>query len=261
MPVRKLIYKGPIKYTGRSRYLRVKKKKQYKKIGYAKRKLKLSYRAINTYKFVRETQPQIVVPTILEGTGTNPNIGYFQFNDLKIDDLPNWSEFENLFARFKVSCIVTTLIPMAQGTLALSDMTALAQTLSANAKVTRVNTKWLNKDFEVASNAEDQLKELAQIQSKSVSLYQRKYPLKIVTKRPGMQSITLVDPEADPALSSNQIVTRSGSKWLNCEDGSQVLFSHNNLLFLERLDGSDMASNFGRYYMTHKIYFSVAQVG
>ena len=261
MPVRKVIYRGPIKYTGRTRMLRVKRKKTYKKIGYAKRKLKLNYRSINSYKFVRETEPQIIVPTILTGTGTNPNIGYFQFDDLKIDDLPNWSEFENLFARFKVSCIVTTLIPMAQGTLALSDMTALAQSLSANAKVTRVNTKWLNKEFEVASTAEDQLKELAQIQSKSVSLYQRKYPLKLVTKRPGFASITLVDPEVDPAITSNQVVTRSSAKWLNCEDGANVKFSHNNIVFLERLDGSDMASNFGRYYMTHKIYFSVAQVG
>ena len=264
MPAGKL-YKSGVKYTNRTRILRVKRKRKpyRKRIGYPRRKLKLSYRAINAYKFVRETEPQIITPTVITGTGTQANIGYFQFKDLKIDDLPNWAEFENLFARFKVTCIVTTLIPMAQGTLGLSDMSALALATSANSKVTRVNTKWLNKEFEVASTAEDQLHELAQIQSKSVSLYMRKYPLKIVTKLPGLSTITLADPEVDPALSSNQIVTRSPGKWLNCEDASQVKFSHNNILFMEKLDGSDINSgaNYGRYYMTHKIYFSVAQVG
>lgn len=234
------------------------------KISYPRRRLILNYRSNNVYKFVRETVPEIISPTILAGTGTNANIGYFRFEDFVMDNLPNWTEFSNLFARYKVTCIVTTLIPMAYESTAQSDMSGLAQSLSVNAKVTRVNTKWLNKEFNIAANAETQLEELAQIQSKSTSLYLSRRPLKIVTKLPGMASITLKDPELAPDLATNQVVTRSPSKWLNTTDGDDVKLSHNSIIFMEKLDGSDLDSdstNFGRYYMTHKIYFSCSQVG
>ena len=50
MPAGKL-YKPGVRYTTRTRILRVKRKrKPRRKIGYPLRKLKLSYRAINAYK-------------------------------------------------------------------------------------------------------------------------------------------------------------------------------------------------------------------
>lgn len=254
----------PVKYRIKRSAIRRKtstKGKGYFRKRYAitrpRKYLATNYRTINSYRFVRETLPQQIAPTIISGTGTQANIGYFQFSDIFMSSLPNWSEFKNLFARFKVSCIVSTLIPMAMETTSISDQSNTELALSANAKITRVNTKFLAKDFQVKDTAEEQLKELAQIQAKSVSLYTRKKPLTLVSKKPGQYIITLEDPDDQ----DSGITTRASGKWQNTGDGEALKFAHNNILFLEKLDGSDMSGNFGRYYITHKIYFSVSQVG
>lgn len=216
------------------------------------RALKTNYRSQNVYRFCRETLPITSSFTIIpQGAGPVPAVGYMAFENLQFTQLINPSEFANLFARYKVDKVVTTLIPMFDN---IPSAPATAN-FSYNLELTKVNTKWLSGSYPISVDAEEQLKNLAQLQGKTRSLYASKRPMYLVTTNPGVADNTVVD------ATGTEIQTRGPMPWLPLSNaGIGVPIKHNSIIFASRIDGGALDDNW-KFRVTHKLYFRVSQVG
>lgn len=210
--------------------------------------LATNYRSINEYRFMRETIPSTATFSII-AAANYAAMGYMSFENLQFNQLPGASDFYNLFARYKVDKIVTTLVPLYAETTQVNH--------SAQLEITKVNTKWMNGDFPIAANADLQLAELAQLQSKSKSLYASKKPLVLVTTAPGVEGRSVVD------SAGNEVDARRACPWLALSGPHQAIdvpFKHNALIFAARVDGAGIDDTY-KYRVTHKVYFRCSQVG
>ena len=213
------------------------------------RSLKLNYRATNVYRYMRETIPSTYTFTLIPAGPGFPAMGYMSFENLKFNLLPGYADFVNLYARYKVDKIITTLTPMYE--------TVTQVNHSSQLEITRVNTKWMTGDFPIAANSDLQLNELAQLQAKSKSLYAHKKPLTIVTMNPGTKERSVVD------SSGNEVDARGKSPRLSLSGANAALdvqFKHNAVVFGARVDGTDLDATF-KYRVTHKVFFRCSQVG
>lgn len=226
-----------------------------KRMNQARPRLSLNYRATNIYRFMRETIPNVVTFQIIpQGTGSYADMGYMSFENLQFNQLPGSSDFANLFARYKVDKIVTTLTPMFQEVVSNNTQ---ALTFTQQLELTKVNTKWMNGDFPIATTAQAQLQELAQLQAKSKSLYASKKPLVLITTSPGVEGRSVVD------SGGNEVDARRTCPWLALSGPNAALdvpFKHNALIFAARVDGTPVTSDW-KFRVTHKVYFRCSQVG
>lgn len=221
-----------------------------KRIGKARpmRKLKLNYRSLNVYRFMRETLPQTATFTLI-ASGNFGAMGYMSFENLQFGQLPGSNDFVQLFARYKVDKIITTLTPLYEVTTQVNH--------SSQLEITRVNTKWMTNDFPIAVNSDLQLAELAQLQAKTKSLYAGKRPLTITTINPGVVGNSVVN------SAGNEVDARRSCPWLALSGPDQALdipFKHNAIIFGARIDGGDIDLTY-KYRVTHKLFFRCSQVG
>lgn len=236
------------------RYAKKTAVKRRPRIGKARpmRKLKLNYRSINSYRFMRETMPQTATFTLIPSANYGA-IGYMDFDNLQFSQLPGYSEFQNLFARYKVDKIVTTLTPMWQQSV----YEGIVPTNSSQLEITRVSTKYMNADFPILANSDLQLAELAQLQAKSKSLYAQKKPLVLITNNPGVIGNSVVN------SAGNEVNARRTSPWLSLSGPNasiDVPFKHNSIIFAARVDGQSLTTAW-KYRVTHKVIFRCSQVG
>ena len=217
--------------------------------------LATNYRGMNIYRFMRETLPNVVTfQNIPQGTGSYADMGYMSFENLQFNQLPGASDFVNLFARYKIDKIVTTLTPLFQQVI--SNNTQALQ-FSQQLEITKVNTKWMNGDFPIASTAQAQLSELAQLQAKTKSLYASKKPLTLVTIAPGVEGRSVVD------SAGNEVDARRTCPWLALSGPHEAIavpFKHNAIIFAARIDGQPLTEEW-KFRVTHKVYFRCSQVG
>ena len=220
-----------------------------KRIGSARplRALRTNYRAINTYRFMRETIPSTASFTMIAAGPGFPQMGYMSFENLQFNQLPGNTDFSNLFARYKVDLIVTTLVPLYQVATQVNHQSQL--------EITKVNTKYLNGDFPIAANADLQLSELAQLQCKTKTLYAQDKPIKLITKHPGVLARSVIDSVG------NEVDARGTCPWLALNTTSMAIpFKHNAIIFGARVDGQGLTTDW-KYRVTHKVYFRCSQVG
>ena len=241
-------------YKRRPAYMKKKKPTTKKRIGYRKSKLKLNYRSINTYTFMRETLPSTATFSLITGGPSFATIGYMNFDNLQFNQLPGVNDFSNLFGRYKVSKIVSCLVPLWNE---VASSLSVNPSISPQLEITKVNTKWMNGPFPLAANADLQLDELAQLQSKSKMLYNQKRCLYLVTHNPGVVGNSVVN------ASGTEVDTRRSSPWLALSGpnvATNVPFKHNSLIFGARVDGLALDAQW-KYRVTHKVYFQCSQVG
>lgn len=209
--------------------------------------LRSNYRSINAYRFCRETIPQTATFSMIAAGPGLPQMGYMSFENLQFNQLPGYTDFSNLFARYKIDMIVTTMIPLYQTTTQVNHQSQL--------EITKVNTKYLNGDFPISANADLQLAELAQLQSKTTTLYAQDKPIKLITKSPGVLVRSVLD------SLGNEVDARNSCPWLSLNtDSMKIPFKHNAIIFGARVDGQGLTTDW-KYRVTHKLYFRCSQVG
>lgn len=214
------------------------------------RSLKTNYRALNVYRFMRETLPSTATFTIIPGTNFAA-MGYMSFENLQMNQLPGANDdFRNLFARYKVDKVVTTLTPLWAETI---NLTTNLPNVSPELEITKVNTKYMIGNFPIQATADAQLTELAQLQAKSMTKYSHKRPMTITTVGPGTTNSTVVD------ATGTEIDSRGPSPWLSWNT-TNVPLKHNAIIFARRVDGLALDDTW-RYQVRHKIYFRCSQVG
>lgn len=220
--------------------------------------LKSTYKAVNVYRFFRETLPETISPTVIPKAATEPSIGYLDFSNLKIEQLVNWdTDFVGVYANYTIDKIVTECIPMYQMVTVDSSVSfPTAVDISRNLQITTVSTSLLNKPFVISATSSAQRQELAQLQAKKKSLYANIKPLYITTHNPKFYTTVL----EDPASSTTSTILSSKKKWLSVNDNKDAQFAHNSLLFMDRIDGNDMSPDY-KYRVTHRVYFRCSQVG
>lgn len=204
---------------------------------------------------MRETMPFTTAFTLIPAGASYPAIGYMSFENLQFNQLPGYTEFANLYARYKVDRVVTTLVPMFDISQLIQPPVTVGT--SANLEITKVNSKWMNGDFPIAANADLQLAELAQLQGKSKSLYASKKPLKLVTANPGVEGRSVVD------STGNEVDARRSCPWLALSGPHAALdvpFKHNAIVFAARVDGTSLTADW-KFRVTHQVYFRCSQVG
>lgn len=216
------------------------------------RSLKTNYRALNVYRFVRETLPQTVTfQLIAQGAGSYPAMGYMNFDNLQMNQLPGINDdMSKLFARYKVDKIVTKLTPLWEESI---NLTTNSTSISPELEITRVNTKFMIVDFPIQATSQAQLTELAQLQAKSVGKYSRKKPLILTTMNPGTKASTVVD------AGGTEVESRGASPWLSWGT-TNVPLKHNSIIFGRPVDGAALTDQW-KYSVTHQIYFRCSQVG
>lgn len=199
-----------------------------------------------------KTLPQTATFALIpQGAGTYPAMGYMNFNNLQMNQLPGIvDDMAKLFARYKVDKIVTKLTPMWQET---TSQAAVIVSAGPELEITRVNTKFMIVDFPIQATAQAQLTELAQLQAKTVGKYSRKKPLMLTTINPGTSAKTVVD------AGGVEIESRGASPWLSWGT-TNVPLKHNSIIFGRRIDGNPLDGTW-KYSVTHKIYFRCSQVG
>lgn len=210
--------------------------------------LATNYRQLNVYRFVRETIPSTATFDLIAAANYGA-MGYMSFENLQLGQLPGVADFVNLFARYKVDKIETTLVPLYQ--------VATQVNHSSQLDITIVNTKYMTNDFPIAANADLQLAELAQLQAKSKRLYAGDKPLKITTINPGVNSKSVVN------SAGNEVDARRGCPWLalgGTDAAIDVPFKHNAIIFGARVDGLSLDTSY-KYRITHRIFFRCSQVG
>lgn len=218
------------------------------------RSLKTNYRAINTYRFTRETMPQTLPFSIIAAGTSFPAMGYLEFANLQFNQLvQSTTEFGNLFARYKVDKIETILTPMFQEVQAPANASFMPSNSPA-LRITRINTKYFNGPTSLGSTSDAVLSELAQIQSKTVTPYASRKSLKLVTLNPMIQAQSVLD------TTSTEITTAQPAPWMNISNQADVPFRHNSVVFAERTDGQAVTTDW-KYRVVHKVYFRCAQVG
>ncbi len=217
-------------------------------------KVPRSYKTMKQYSFVRETLP-LTLPLSVIAAGTSfPAMGYLEFANLKFNNLVEATpEFGALFARYKVDKIETILTPMFQEVTAPTTG-AFTPNNTASLRITRINTKYFNAPTNLGSISDDVLKELAQIQSKSVIPYASRKSLKLITHNPYIVKRGVVD------STNTEINTAQPAPWLSIGNQSDVPFKHNSIIFAERTDGQAVTTDW-KYRVVHKIYFRCVQVG
>lgn len=224
-----------------------------RRIGRARpmRGLKTNYRAVNVYRFVRETMPSTATFTLIPGANYAA-MGYMSFENLQMNQLPGANDdFKNLFARYKVDKIVTTLTPLFESVISNNATSAAA---SQQLEITKVNTKWMIGQFPIGNKTSDDiLAELAQLQGKSVTKYSHPKPLYLTTVGPGTTNATVVD------ATGAEIDSRGPSPWLSWNT-TNVPLKHNAIIFGRRVDGNALTSDW-KFQVRHKIYFRCSQVG
>ena len=225
-----------------------------RRIGSARpmRSLKTNYRALNVYRFIRETMPTTASFTIIpQGTGSYADMGYMTFENLQMNQLPGANaDFANLFARYKVDKIVTTLTPLWEST---PNDAARAVNSSPELEITKVNTKYMIGNFPIAADTNQQLAELAQLQCKTMTKYSSNRPLTLVTMSPGTTNATVID------STGTEIDSRGPSPWLSWNT-INIPLKHNAVIFGRRVDGGAIDANW-KFQVRHKIYFRCSQVG
>lgn len=215
------------------------------------RSLANNYRSQNVYRFCRETLPSTESFTLIsQGSGSVPAIGYLAFANLQFSQLCDPGDFVGLFARYKIDKIETTLTPMFDNVPASSS----TYNFSYNLELTRVNTKWINDSFTIMGNAQEQLEELAQIQSKTRSLYANNRPIKMTTINPG------VSEQGVMAANGSQTEVRVKMPWLSLDSQTSVPLKHNAVIFGARIDGGALDLNW-KFRAHHKVWFRCSQVG
>lgn len=231
----------------------------YRKKGRARpiSKLNMNYRQINSYRFVRESVPEHTSFNLIAAGGSLPAMGYLSFDNLKMDILPGFSEFQSLFARYKVDMIITTLTPL-WGTTNYPMSTLVGDGKSSpELAITRLNTKWLNEPWQPELTAGAQQTELAQIQGKTRTLYSSRKPLKIITRNPRQYGYRN---ESNDLASAQPISVSRPGIWLDTSSSSDAVLCHNQVILAERIDGGDLNTGW-RYEVRHKIIFRCSQVG
>lgn len=222
------------------------------------RALRTNYRAINKYRFVRETADITLAPTLIPApAGQVGNMAYFNFNNITITDLVNWTEYQNLFASYIIDKIETYLVPMFTSTENIG-VIGNNPAESYQLMVTRINTKYLNEPFQISADAEEQRDVLAQIQSKSRSLYATKKWLKLVSYNPKPREILSTQAGNNPANDYSQL---SRKRWMSTTgDAANQVFQHNQIVFFDRLDGNAIQASQLNYRVWTRITFRVSQV-
>ncbi len=246
MPVRARRERNPYKGKSKPAARRIRKARPMKSLG-------TNYRSLNVYRFMRETLPSTATFTLIPAANYGA-MGYMSFENLQFNQLPGASDFENLFARYKVDKIVTTLTPLFQEVISDNASSASA---SQQLEITKVNTKWMNGDFPIAATSDAQLSELAQLQAKTKSLYASKRPLTLITTSPGVEGRSVVD------SGGNEVDARRTCPWLALSGPHQAIdvpFKHNALIFAARVDGNSLTTDW-KFRVTHKVYFRCSQVG
>lgn len=227
---------------------------------YARPNKSLGYRRPAQFMFHRETLPSTKSLDILAASGNQPAMGYLQFR-LNMDSLFNTSDFSNLFANYRVTCIVTTLTPISEGVYA-GTKDAVQPSNSANWNqspqciVTRVHGKYLNEPFQISTNGLTQREELSQIQAKTKTKMLRPRDIKLVTKYPATYNVV----QADPDQPATQSVVRGKSRWLSWQNDRDMEFAHNDTIFVEKVDGADVTTDY-KFRVVHKVYFKCSYVG
>lgn len=228
---------------------------------YARPNKSLGYRRPAQFMFHRETLPSTKSLDILAASGNQPAMGYLQFR-LNMDSLFNTSDFSNLFANFRVTCIVTTLTPLfdgspfTRGSEANAAISDTWQSYSGQCIVTRVHGKYLNEPFQISTNALTQREELSQIQAKTKTKMYKPRDIKLVTKYPATYNVV----QADPTQPATQSVVRGKSRWLSWQDDRDMEFAHNDTVFVEKVDGRDLTTDY-KFRVVHKVYFKCSYVG
>lgn len=232
------------------------------------RALSLGYRGSpNQYRFIRETRPVVfdladpasTGVTIIAGTGAIPNMAVFSFPDFSMDDLPGFSDFSALFANYRVDSIKTYLVPQwtQQNQPTINPLGAWTATATIpNLMITRVNTKYLPNGYVLKATAEENRDQLAQIMKKKRSLYGTRKWLKITTSKPQVFQEIL---ETRAGVSDN-LITRP-SPWLPTVQAADQEFALNDLIFADRMDGTDFAVGLYKYRMYHRVSFRTSFVG
>lgn len=231
------------------------KRVRYRRIRKARpmRALRTGYGGMNVYRFVRETLPSTATFSIIPAANYAA-MGYMSFENLKFDLLPGASDFQNLFARYKVDKIITTLTPLFEQSVVTNNTNPAS---SAQLEITRVNTKFMNGDFPIETTSDAQLSELAQLQAKSKSLYTSKRPLVLVTDNPGVEGRSVID------AAGNEVDARRTCPWLALSGPNEALdvpFKHNSVIFAARVDGGAVTVDY-KFRVTHKVFFRCSQVG
>lgn len=264
---KKMTRKGFLRRYAKSRYVSFRAKARKKGTARPMRSLSAGYLGQpNQYRFVRETRPTIVDMgatgsgvSLIAGTGAIPNISVLSFPNFSIDQLAGgFSEFSNLFANYKIDKIETILVPQwSQNTQQSINPSGAVWTQTAyvpNLMLTRINTKYLVNGLTLSGTAEGQRDELAQIQKKTRSLYGTKKWLKIITPKPR------VFMELEDGAGGQNLVTRP-SPWLPSVQAADQEYSMNDILFADKLDGTDFSAGIYKYRMYHRIHFRCSFVG
>ena len=231
------------------------------------KKISIGYKGTpNTYSFIRETRPTTIDlgvaangVTLIAGTGTIPNIARFEFPNFSIDQLAGgFSEFSALFANYKIDKIETILIPMwsQQTQSSVNPLTGAwaGTSYTPNLVVTRVNTKYLVNGYAAAGTAEGQRDQLAQLQKKSRTMYGSRKWLKINTIGPRVKM------EVDDGAGGTNTVSKK-TPWMPSVQAADQEYLMNDLMFADRVDGSDFVAGVYLYRMYHRVHFRCSFVG
>lgn len=220
----------------------------------------------NQYRFIRETRPVTIDigdatstgVTLIAGTGAIPNTSVYEFGNFSVDQLPGFPEMAALFAQYKVDKIETVLIPQWTQNVqaAITPLTGGWAGTGAvpNLVLTRINVKYLTNGYTLPTTAEANRDKLAQVMKKTRSLYGSKKWLKVNTWKPK------VDMEIDDGVGGVNAV-QTAQPWLPCATAADQRFQMNDLIFADRLDGTDFAVGIYRYRMYHRVHFRCGFVG
>lgn len=221
--------------------------------------LRIDYRGLNEYRFSRETIPEHTTFTLIAAGASQPAMGYLNFDNLSVSLLPGWSDFSNLFARYKVDKVETFLTPLFDNvnSEAPPPTVSLGVEVSPQLYITRVNTKWLNEPLTIQSTSGAQQEQLAQFQCKTRTLYSANKPLVITTMNPRSYGFAN---ENTSVSGASMVLMNEPGKWYNTTDSADANICHNSVLFAERIDGQDLTTAW-KYEVRHRIHFRCSQVG
>ncbi len=254
MPSRKLaltpLQKRALK-RGMAVLARRRKRPRYK----ARPKLSLGYKGIpNTYRFVRETLPEII--DLRSEATTGGAVAVLNTSNFQMNQLINFqNEFGPLFESYKIDKIVTELRPMWNTTA--QDVEGTGTVAAPAMLVTRVNTKWNSTPISLPATDTLIRQFLAQIQKKTESTYSQRRPLTLTTSNPRCFRLILEEDSTTgtPAVASEK------APWLNCETENNIKFAHNALVFFQKMDQSAIQGGVYQYRLVHKVHFRVSNVG
>lgn len=221
----------------------------------ARPRLSLGYKGVpNTYRFVRETTPEII--DLRTQATTGGTVATLTTSNFQMNQLVNFqNDFGPLFQSYKIDKIVTELRPMWNTTAV--DIEGTGSTATPAVLVTRVNTKWNTTPISLPTTDVGMRQFLAQIQKKSESVYSSKKPLRLITENPRQYALVL---EEDSSTGTPAVATVP-SRWLNCETEINIKFAHNALVFFQKMDQSAMQGATYLYRLVHKVHFRVSNVG